>query len=62
MSDKFLKMHTSKIIRMQAWIRGHLARNNVKILKINQRGGSRYFTAEEAKETVSKKAYQSSQP
>ena len=36
MSDEFLRLHMDKIIKMQAIGRGYLARNNVKILKINQ--------------------------
>jgi hypothetical protein len=58
MDDDILKKNVDLIIKIQSLWRGHTARKLANVFKINQRGGSRYFTAEEAMETVTKgKAY-----
>lgn len=50
--NELLKKHLDKIIKIQALWRGNIARNKFMHLKLQNRGTSRYFTTEEANETI----------
>ena len=50
------------IIKLQAWIRGCRARRMLGMLRAKQLGSSKYFTQEEARETVTKRLYNQNQP
>ena len=43
-----------KLVRAQSLIRGFLQRKTFKAKKMEHEGSSKYFTSEEAKETVGK--------
>lgn len=45
------------IIKIQAWWRGTIARRHIGMLRSKQLGSSKYFTQEEARETVTKRIY-----
>jgi len=47
----------NSIVKIQAWFRGHNARKIIGLLRSKQLGSSKYFTQEEARETVSKRLY-----
>jgi len=51
-----------KIVKIQAWFRGNNARRMISLLRSKQMGSSKYFTQEEARETVSKRVYKPNQP
>jgi hypothetical protein len=55
--DKYLQQNMHMIIKLQAWFRGHTARRLIGLLRAKQLGSSKYFTQEEARETVSKRIY-----
>ena len=48
-----LQQHVDKIIRLQAIWRGKKVRENFKIMRMQSRAGSRYFTLDESRETLS---------
>jgi hypothetical protein len=50
--DEYLKKNVHLIIKIQSLWRGHTAKKVANVLRINRRGGSRYFTVDEAKETI----------
>jgi len=50
-----------QICKLQAFWRGHRARRLISLLKAKQLGSSKYFTQEEARETVTKKIYNPNQ-
>ena len=50
------------IIKLQAFWRGHRARRVLSLLRAKQLGSSKYFTQEEARETISKRLYDPDQP
>jgi hypothetical protein len=52
--EKYLQQNIHMIIKLQAWFRGHTARRLIGLLRAKQLGSSKYFTQEEARETVSK--------
>jgi hypothetical protein len=41
------------IVKIQAWWRGYTTRRMIGLLRSKQLGSSKYFTQEEARETVS---------
>jgi hypothetical protein len=45
------------IVKVQAWWRGNSARRLIGMLRAKQMGSSKYFTQEEARETVTKRLY-----
>ena len=45
------------IVKVQAWWRGYQARRLIGLLRAKQLGSSKYFTQEEARETISKRLY-----
>ena len=45
------------IVKLQAFWRGHTARRLISMLRAKQLGSSKYFTQEEARETVTKNLY-----
>ena len=49
-----MKKNMKSIVKLQALWRGNLARKQFHVMKMQQRGGSRYFTADESRETLSK--------
>jgi hypothetical protein len=49
------------IIKIQSVWRGKIVRKQAKIMRMNQGGGSRYFTLEEFKETVTDKVWDPNQ-
>jgi hypothetical protein len=52
--NELVKKHVDKIIMLQALWRGNMARSKFKHMKLANRGTSRYFTQEEASETIKK--------
>jgi hypothetical protein len=52
-----LNENISAIIKLQALWRGNLTRKKFHVMKMQQRGGSRYFTADESRETISKSKF-----
>jgi hypothetical protein len=55
--DRYLRSNIRYIIKLQAWWRGHTGRRLISLLKAKQLGSSKYFTQEEARETVTKRLY-----
>lgn len=55
-SDAFIKKNVKLIVRLQALFRGNQARKYMSMLKSKQIGSSKYFTYEESRETITKKA------
>ena len=51
-----------QIVKLQAFWRGHTARRLISLLKAKQLGSSKYFTIEEARETVTKRLYDPDKP
>ena len=55
--DKDLNKHLQKnvkyIVKLQAFWKGHTARRLIGLLKAKQLGSSKYFTQDEARETIS---------
>jgi hypothetical protein len=51
--DQYLKKHAKHIIKIQAAFRGYQARKYISMLRSKNIGSSKYFTYEEAKETIS---------
>ena len=45
------------IVKLQAFWRGHTARKLIGMLRAKQLGSSKYFTQEEARETVTRNVY-----
>jgi hypothetical protein len=60
--DLYLKRNIKYIIKIQAWWRGNTGRRLISMLKAKQLGSSKYFTQEEARETVTKRLYDPNQP
>mmetsp|Transcript_20574 Transcript_20574/g.18214 ORF Transcript_20574/g.18214 Transcript_20574/m.18214 type:complete len:395 (+) Transcript_20574:2-1186(+) len=52
--NELVKKHVGKIIKLQALWRGNMARNQYRHKKLANRGTSRYFTSDEANETIKK--------
>ena len=50
------------IVKIQAWWRGYTTRRMIGLLRSKQLGSSKYFTQEEARETVSQRIYKANQP
>lgn len=59
---KLLLANVDKIIKLQSIWRGNLARKEFNIMKMNQRGGSRYFTHDENRETITQNKYDPNLP
>ena len=55
--NKLLMRNMHHIIKLQAYWRGHSARRLIGMLRAKQLGSSKYFTQEEARETVTKNVY-----
>ena len=60
--NKLLHSKMKYIIKLQAFWRGHTARRLISLLRAKQLGSSKYFTQEEARETISKRLYDPDQP
>ena len=54
---KYLQQNVHMIIRLQSTWKGYRARRMISLLKAKQLGSSKYFTQEEARETVTKRVY-----
>lgn len=52
----------NSIIKLQALWRGNLARKHFHVMKMQQRGGSRYFTTDESRETLTKTKFDPNLP
>lgn len=59
--DEILDNNVHLIIKLQALWRGAQSRKITKIMAINNRGGSRYFTSEECKETLTDQKFDPNQ-
>mmetsp|Transcript_78925 Transcript_78925/g.109355 ORF Transcript_78925/g.109355 Transcript_78925/m.109355 type:complete len:84 (+) Transcript_78925:191-442(+) len=57
-----LRKNLPMIIKLQSWWRGYHARKLISLLRSKQLGSSKYFTVEEAKETVTKRPYDPNMP
>lgn len=55
--NQLLTKKMKYIVKVQAWWRGHTARRLIGLLKSKQLGSSKYFTQEEARETITKNIY-----
>ena len=55
--NKLLQSKVRLIVKLQAAWRGHTARRLISLLRAKQMGSSKYFTQEEARETVTKNRY-----
>ena len=60
--NRLLQDNMRMIIKLQAFWRGHTARRLISLMKAKQLGSSKYFTQEEAKETITKNKYNPKQP
>ena len=60
--NKLLHSKMKYIVKLQAFWRGHTARRLISLLRAKQLGSSKYFTQEEARETISKRLYDPDQP
>ena len=60
--NKLLQQNYRMIVKLQAFWRGYTARRLISLLKAKQLGSSKYFTQEEAKETITKNIYNPNQP
>ena len=59
--NQLLQNKMRYIIKLQAFWRGHTARRLISLLRAKQLGSSKYFTQEEARETVTKNVYNPNQ-
>ena len=57
-----LQKNMRMIIKLQAFWRGYTARRLISLLRSKQLGSSKYFTQEEARETITKNLYNPNQP
>ena len=55
--NRLLQSKMRQIVKLQAFWRGHTARRLISMLRAKQLGSSKYFTQEEARETVTKNIY-----
>jgi len=60
--NTLLQQKLPMIIKLQAWWRGYHARQLISLLRAKQIGSSKYFTVEEAKETVTQRPYDPNMP
>ena len=59
--NKLLQSKMKQIVKLQAFWRGNTARRLISLLRAKQMGSSKYFTQEEARETVTKNVYNPNQ-
>jgi len=62
LDERQLKSKLKYIVKVQAWWRGQTSRRMISMLRAKQMGSSKYFTQDEARETLSKRIYNPQAP